>query len=188
MSVIGRVLSDDVQFLHAQLQKAFRFRDIVFDRNGTAVPPDQRNGAVGTAVVAAVGDPEIRGIGIVYELAVLSVGIGKGVSEKIRKQLRKLRIILDLHKQIHFRKLLETVFEITLDEASRNDQLLQLVFLVVGDLQDRINRFLLGTEDESAGIDHDRFAFFQIGCVFKKRIVKESDDMFGIDQILGTAQ
>ena len=78
------------------------------------------------------------------------------------KHFRQFRIIFDLHEQIDFRKFLETVFKIALYKTACDDQFLQAVLFVFGDLQDRVDRFSFRRKDEAAGVDQDCITFFQI--------------------------
>ena len=89
------------------------------------VASDQRNRAIGTAVITAIRDLEIGGIGIVGQFSVSAIGIGKLVVKQFRKQFREFWIVLDLHEKIDFRKFLKTVFKIALDKAAGNYQFLQ---------------------------------------------------------------
>ena len=73
----------------------FRLFDIVFDGEGTAVPSDQRDGAVGTAIVAAVGNTQIRRIAAVDQFAVLAVSADETVFKKLGKQFRQLFVFPD---------------------------------------------------------------------------------------------
>ena len=104
--------------------------------------------------------------------------------EEFRKQLREPRIIIKSNEKIDFREFFPAFFEVSLNETSGDDQLLELVFLVFRDIQDVVYRFLFGGKDESARIDDDDVAFPEIIFIFEERIIEKSHDVLAVDKIL----
>ena len=110
------------------------------------------------------------------------------MSKQIREQLRQFRIVFDLYEKIDLGELLQTIFIIALYKAAGDDQLLKPVFLVFRNLQYRVDRLFLRAQNKTAGIDQDRVALLQIVFILEKRIIKERDDVFTVNEILGTAK
>ena len=60
LAVRAEVLSDQVYFPHAARNEAGNFGDNSFYRTAPERAPDKRNGAKGTAVIAAFGNLDVR--------------------------------------------------------------------------------------------------------------------------------
>ena len=147
--------------------------------------PDERNGAVGAAAVAAFGNLEIGvrlgracQVSAFLGLGFAAQGPDKGVQFPCAKPA------------IHLRDKPGKFLRIALGQAAEHQQASHLPFgLAFGGLQDGIHGLLLGIADKAAGVDkehiHRTVLPFRHKLVTVLHLVQE---MLGIDGVLGAAQ
>ena len=145
--VVGRVLGDDDEFLHALGGQAARLFHQIFHGHAHVRAADERNGAVGTGAVAAFRNLEI---GIVRRC-------GEHPVQGIEVQ--------DAFPAVHFGDFGRKFFAVALRQAAEHRNFAHAPLLLGLDgLQDRLDRFLLGVLDETAGVD-DHFVDPAVGRI-----------------------
>ena len=102
---------------------------------------------------------------------------------------RDLLQLIGADDRVHFRHVLPDVAAIALHQAAGDDQLLRAAgLLVLGHLEDGVDRFLLGGIDEAAGVDDEDVG---IGGMRRQLVALRGElahHDFGIDEILRAAE
>ena len=105
------------------------------------------------------------------------------------EDLRHLRVLGHADDGIDLGDLLGEFLRVTLAETAGDDHALgRIIFLETHQVEDGVDRFLLGTLDESAGIDHQNVRGLRLLGNHKALSPEPPEDHLGIDQVLGTAQ
>ena len=91
--------------------------------------------------------------------------------------------------RVHFGHFRANVAAVALDQAAGDDQALRAAgLLVLGHLEDGVDRFLLGGVDEAARVDDDDVGLLRV----RRQLVAAGRELahhdLGIDEILGTPQ
>ena len=196
VAIAGGVLRDQRDLGHAPRGQCLAFRDDVLKRPGLISSADQRNRAIGAAVVAAVGDLHIGGVArrgqhaAGGEEAVVAIGEhGAQVFFRLRHHLGDAVVVLHAQKAVHLRHLRGQIAGIALGQAAGDEQLLQPArLLVLRHLEYGVDGFHLGGLDEAAGVDEDDVG---LGGVSHDRVAllrQEAQQVLRIHAVLGTAQ
>ena len=160
-TVEGRLLGHQDQLLRALGGESLRLLQEVLHRYRAVVSAQLRDDAVGTALVAALGDLEIRGV----VLCIL---------DALHLHVQTLDILLHADDLINLRKLLPNLLTVTLCEAARHDELLELsCFFIFTILDDGVDALLLRIPDEGAGIDDCNICLSRIIGELTARILLE---------------
>ena len=207
LAVAGGVLCHQGQLLDAQSVHILGLGDHVLHGAGAELTADGGDGAVGTAVVTALGDLEVGGVigggqhavtaqadgVLVLEGAVLLLGGEVLLLALLLYGLDSLHDVVDTaHAQegVHLGELLENLLAVALGETARDDDTLEgAVLLEPGLVQDVVDGLLLGALDEGAGgIDDDdvRVDILRGELVARGHHLVEHD--LGVQLVLGTAE
>ena len=181
--VVGRVLRDQDQLLHAGRGERGRLRDQVLHRHGAVRAADEGNGAIGAAAVAALGNLQI---GIALRAGNAARGQRPGLHAQVPQHRRKVARAVP---RVHLGDLRAQLVGIALRQAAEHDQLPRLAPLLrLHGRQDGVHRLLLGVADEAAGVQHQhvaRLLAFDNGKSIRRQLGQQ---MLGIDGVLRTAE
>ena len=165
----GGILSHQNVLLHAFFRQRANFVQHVLHFPGTEAAPDQGDGAVGAAVVTAVSNADVGGIGrggqhpAAGQNGIIPAAEALALAVQGRLQrLRQTRVLAHAHQQIDLRHIGHELFFVALGQTARSHQHLAFAgALVFGHLQQSVDALLLGGVDEAAGVDdqHLRFLF-----------------------------
>ena len=186
VAVIGQVLGNEDQFLHALLGQFLGFVKQVGQRHGNVAATDERNGTEGAAAVATFGDFEVsivlgggqHAAAAIFRLHFLFQQVGGD-------EVDVLHAIEGVHL-VDFR--LQLLAE-TLREATCHIQLLDFSLLAqLGVLQDGIDRLFLCVADEAAGVDDDRVGLPPGVVADDVAVLQQGGQMLRIDLVFGATE
>ena len=157
-----------------------------------------RNDAERAGMIAAFGDLDVRGMLRRRENARREIVI------QIRRQAAALAAparnspsdgrqnsfdFACSDDRVHFRNLLANLVAVALDQASGDDQFFRAAeFLVLGHLQDRVDRFFLRGRDEAAGVDDQDVGFVGARREFVAVARENAHHHLAIDEVLRASQ
>ena len=198
LSVKGRLLGNQNQFLHAALCKLLRFLKQLLHRYAAVVPTHLRNNTVGTMLITAFRN---------FQIGIISTCCYHTVSSSLRSLIDILDIIMLLSpkhfikrignringccskNRIDLRDLHLHFPRITLRQTAGYQKSLQLsVLSSFCHIKDRIDTFFLGIADKAAGIDNNCFRFLFIVCKLISVPGKQAKHNLRVHQILVTAK
>jgi hypothetical protein len=204
---VGRVLRDEVDFLHALGDEALGFADDGFLGAGTMLAADLGDDAEGAGVVAAFGDFDVghvvrreaeAGCGVVGNVARLGGdGVERAVCLKITLQSLAdnggdVGDLVEPDEGIDFGEEAGKVFLKTLGEAACHNDFLFFargVFLSgVDGVDDGADGFVFGNIDKRAGVDDESIGKLGIRHESHAFILQVSEHDLGVDEVLGTAK
>ena len=197
LSVAGGVLSDDVELFHALRGKLTRFLEYILHRAAAEPAADQRNRAVGAAIVAALRDLEISGVG--------GSGLHSAAAErKLQFVGEKLHLVAckrfehdvgdfivraDADGGVDLIELLGDLVLIALGKAARDDNRLDFsLAFEITQLQNLVNALLLGGFDKAAGVHDHRVRLFGVADKLKAAFLECIEKHFGVNLIFGAAE
>ena len=206
LAVAGGVLCHQGQLLDAQGVHILGLGDHVLHGAGAELASNGGDGAVGAAVVTALGDLEVGGVVGGGEDAVAAQADGilvlEGAVLLFGGDILTLALLLHgpdgLHdvvdtahaeKSIYLGELLEDLLAVALGETARDDDALEgAVLLEPGLVQDVVDGLLLGALDEGASVDDDdvRVDILRGQLVACGHHLVEHD--LGVQLVLGTAE
>ena len=197
-AIVGNILCDKDQFTASGLCQPLRLIQYALHAAAAVRSSDLRDHAVSTDIIAAFGDFQIGGVGLVRKLSgipeTLCQVAGPVAYEPFRlipfkgpDQLRQSAVFIDADESIHLRDLFCKLLGVTLDQASRDHQFLSGL-LVFRHGEDLIDGFLLCIIDETAGIDYDHIGSFRIIHDGMTRFLKDPLRHICVLEIFGTAQ
>ena len=145
-------------------------------------------------MVAAFGDLHVREVArggeharrqVVVEVRLQRIGGGWEALADIDDAVE----FVGADEGVDFRHFVADIAAVALHQAAGDDQLFGAAdFLVLGHLQDGVDRFFLGGVDETAGVDDQDVGL--VGMV--RQLVASGDELthhdFTIDEVFGTAQ
>ena len=203
-AVIGDVLRDEADFLHAGPDKGFRFTHYVLLGTAAVASADHGNDAVGAAVVAAFRYLDVgrvrRGKAVARRVPVRNVPafsfnevpVLYGPVHHLSDDFRQFGDLVRTDKGVHLRKQGGQFLPEALGQAARHDEFLVFrispIFPGTHDVQNGIDGFLLGLVNESAGIDHHYVREFRFRSHGHAGFLQVADHDFRVNQILGAAQ
>ena len=157
-----KILGDHLEFFHALRDQATHLVYDLVHRTGLISPGYDRDRTVRTSTVASLPDLHV------------SV-VPRGGEHTIRSQLLMVRLaqigdqLLPIEfpvETIYLGKFLLQIFQETLRQAPHHEELPDPSFLLLlAQLEDHIDRFLLGVADETAGIHHHDLAIDLMGIM-----------------------
>jgi len=182
-AVVGEVLGDQHQLLNPLVGKTLCLFHQQRDRFGDLLVADERDGAVGALVVAALGNLEV---GVVPRGREHPVRCVEQLEIGGFQQLRQFR---EGEEAIHFGQGFLQFRHVALDEASHHVQLLDLAaFLAFNLVQNLVHGFFPRIVDEAACVDDHDVAFL---CAFVVQLVSVAVELrghnFRIHNVFGTA-
>ncbi len=159
-------------------------------------PADQRNGAVGAAVAASVGELDIGGIGGGGQHARRAEeAIALAGEQRVRALVgllnggKQLLIGGHAHQQVDLGNFGAQIFTIALHEAARDDQHAAFSALFVfGHIENRVDRFFLCGEYEAAGVDDDDLGLARIGDNGVARLAEHAQHDLAVHAVFRAAQ
>lgn len=204
---VSGVLGDEIDFLHALGDEAFRFAHDGVLGAGTVLAANLWDDAEGAGVVAAFGDLDVghviwreaeAGGGVVGDVARLG---GDGVERAVFGEVAfeglandggDVGDLVEADKGIDFGKKAGEIFLESLGKATGDDDLLFFaggVFLAgVHGFDDGADGFVFGDIDEGAGIDDEGVSHLGIGHDRHTFILKVSEHDLGVDEVLGATE
>ena len=172
-SITGSILRDDNEFLHPFRSQLLRF--------GNITAPDSWNCTIGAAVVAALGDFQISCPRLGRnQPGVFSIAIQHLFAQDLGQNLSHLWIIADCQKTIDLRHFRFQISFVALSQTAY-DQFPAILILIFCHFQDRIDRFLLGRLNKSAGIDDNRFRFVNVADNFMSGLPQQAHHSLTVD-------
>ena len=193
-AVAGGVLADQVDFADALLEEAGGLGDDGFEApaaEGAAILGDHAEGA---GMIAALGDLHVGEVARGGENArgevVIEVGLqGVGIRFQPFADGDDAFQFVGADEGVDFGQFLADIAAVAFDQAAGDDQFAGAAdFLVLGHLEDGVDRFLLGGVNEAAGVDDEYVGLIGMGGEF----VAFGDELphhdFTIDEVFGTAQ
>ncbi len=200
-SVERRVLGDEDQLSYPARGERLGFAHDRVGRPAPVVPAQRRDDAEGALVVAALGHLDVRIVPRCGEHA-RAVGVVQ-IRWEARDQLQRddasgaaaldgaddFRHVAGSEHGVDLRDLRLQLVAIPLAQAPRHHQapagagLLQL-----RQLEDRIDRLLLGRIDERARIDDEHLRLGGIGRQHVARLLRQAHHDLGVDEVLGAAE
>ena len=164
LAVARGVLRDEAQLPHAERRKLPRLLHDFAHRPRAEAAADGRDHAIGAAVVAALRNLQIREMLLRGDDALPAERRGVDVAEA-RERLFRIRAAHRLadvavgagaEYAVDLGHLLQKLLAIAFGQATRDHDAAEgVVFLQPGDVEDVVNRLLLGAFDKRAGIDDD---------------------------------
>ncbi len=92
-------------------------------------------------------------------------------------------------QRVHLGQLFPDVRPVALHQAARHDQLLRLAGLLVrGHFENRVDRFLLGRVDETAGVDDEHVGLVRVGGELMPARGELAHHDLAIDQVFGASK
>ena len=173
-AVVGGILADDDDFLHAVGHELLGFGDEFVDGTRAVGTADEGDGAVGTGAVAAFGNLEV---GVVRRSGEVAMGVGEAEE-------------FGTMPFVDFGHLVLQLLHVALDEASADDETGAVVAAFFGGdlVEDGVDALLLGIADETAGVDDDGVAVVAL-AVEEDSVAfggETAGEFFAIDGVLGT--
>ena len=197
LPIPGGVLGNDGKLRDPVLRKPASLLQHILHGHGTEAPPDHGNGAVGTAVVAALGDFQIgkEGQGGQHPPAGhghIQLGaemhhpfVGKHMIDHVND----LCLVPDAHHGVHLGEFRRSLLPVALRQAAGHNDLPDgALRLQLAQLQDRVDCFLLGGLDKAAGVYHHHVRIPRLGDQFIAPLPDQMEHTLRIHQILGTAK
>ena len=195
-AIAGRVLRDERELAHALRGQAAHLLEDIRLRTAAVAATDQRNRAVGAAVVAALADADVRAVlgcgqhaAVLKERAVVVRVDGALSGECLADGLVDLLILVDAEDRIDLGHLLADGFRVALGEAARrHQQAAHAGLLVLRHFKEGGDGLLLGGLDEAAGVDDDDLG---PGRVIDDLIAvrgEVAEHLLGIDAVFAASQ
>jgi hypothetical protein len=193
LAVAGGVLGDQVELDETRGFELLRLGHQALDGAAAEAPAPDRNRAEGAGVVAPLGDLEVR------EAAGGQQARRRVVEDHVRRG-RQRRAAAELDHVAHLAELVEPDEAVDLgdlagelvaeavDHAAGHQDLLDPLPLPSHDLEDRVDRLLLGLLDEGAGVDDHRVGMVEVldDLVAAARQLAQHD--LAVDEILRAAE
>ena len=206
LAVAGGILSNQRQLLDAQGVHVLGLGHHVLHGTGAELAADGGDGAVGAAVVTALGDLEVGGVvgggedavaaqtdGVLVLKGAILLACGDVLALGLLFYcLDGVHDVVDTayaEKSVHLGQLLQDLLAVALGETARDDDALQgAVLLEPGLVQDVVDGLLLGAFNEGAGVDDDDVCvdILRGQLVARGHHLVEHD--LGIQLVLGTAE
>ena len=196
LAVAGGVLSDQVDFPNSLAEQAGGFRHDGLETTAPELAPVLRDDAERAGVVAALGDLHVGEVlgggkhargGIVVEVQAARVH-GRGVFDPLAHGHDAVDFV-GPDDGVHLGHVLQDVAPVALDQAPGDDQALRPAhLLVLGHLQDGVDRLLLGGVDETASVDDQHLGLVRMGGELMPAGGELAHHDFRIDQILGATE
>ena len=203
-AVVGNVLRNEADFLHAGPDEGFRFTHHVLLGAAAVASPDHRDDAVGATVVAAFRYLDVgrmRGskavarrvpVRNILALAFNKIFIRSGPLHHLRDDFREFGDLVRADEGVHLRQQGGQFLLEALGQAARYNQL--LVFRISSalpgahDVQNGVDGFLLGLVNESAGVDYHHVRQLRFRSHGHAGLLHVADHDFRVNQVLGAAQ
>ena len=194
--VARRILRDEDQLLRAVFNERARLLLDALHRAAAVAAADQRDRAVGAAVVAALGDLEVREVARRRKLAVAAQRHLFLLREALRKAFHRafdaggdVAVRADAEHAVHLGQLLVDLLAVALRETSRDDELLDAALLLERrKLEDLVDRLLLRALDEAAGVDDRDVGERRVVAQFKARVFEARHQHFAVHLVFCAAQ
>ena len=163
-TVARGVLRDEVQLLDADRLQLLGLADDVLDGAGAHFAADEGNGAVGATVVTALGDLQVRGVlrrgedALAAErgaFLILEGGVFFASCHRLDR-LGDLVVGAGAEHGVHLGHFSEDLLAVALGEAAAGDDALErAVLFQPRNVENVLDRLLLGALDKAAGVDDD---------------------------------
>ena len=196
VAVAGGVLRDQRDFRHTARGQFAAFLDDAVKGARVVRPADEGDGAVAAAVVAAVGNFHVGGVGgrgqhalgVKEAFAVADVA-GAPSRLGLPHHFQQARVVRHAHEAVHLGHFAVEVVDVALGEAAGDEQLFEPArLLVLRHLENGLDGFLLGRLDEAAGVDEDDLRLGGVGDDLVARLFERSEDHFAVHAVLGAAE
>ena len=196
--VLRRVLRDEDDLLHAARGEVHHLIADILDGAAAVGAADVGDGAEGAAVVAALGDLHIGGVGgrrrdarrvLVIEQLVLACDDDAVSLERLLDGLHDAVPRACADDGIRLRHIIEELLPVALAEATCDDEAAAAAgLLVFRHVEDGRDRLLLGGLDERACIDDEDIRLRRLRRELDAVLPEDAEHHFRIDEILGTAK
>jgi len=201
VAVVGRILGDQDQLLHAAVAQAARLVEDAIRRAADRRALDGRDRAEGARAAAAIRDLEI-GAGALHRDPAHAALVGAHRHGLVGQVVDRLRVFAraqpphqvdDVHPAaradhaVQPGHLARQIAPVALREASRGDQVLVRRF-VGGQLAQRVEAFLAGGLDEAAGVDDQHLGAAGVVGAAQTRAFQQGGHRVGIDGVFRAAE
>ena len=203
-AVVGGVLADEVDLLHARGDETLDLPDHRLDGAAAVATAHPGDDAEGAGVIASLGDLHIGGVrGGEADTGRVVVGDVGGSPGDLDKRLFPFLIeqpvkegtgpldLVEAHERVDLGKLRGKIGGIALREAAADDEFLaglRPVETATVRLQDGPDALFLGGIDEAAGIHQNHVGFVGLGGEFVTMTLGISKHDLRIDEVLGAAE
>ena len=196
-AVAGDVLGDDDQLLHPPVGQGLGLGEQGLHAPAAVAAPEIGDDAVGAAVVAALGNLQVGGVGrrghhpgpVLLRVVDVAEAAGMAADGHLLQGGDDVGVAAGAQHAVHLGHLLLQLVLVPLGQAAGHQQLAQLArVLQGGQLQDVLDGLALGGVDEAAGVEHRHVRPLRVGHQLIPGIPGQGHHLFGIDQILGAAQ
>jgi hypothetical protein len=194
-AVRSGVLPDQRDFAGAGCRQVFRLAHHGLEAPAAKFSAKLRNDAERAGMIAAFRDFDVGGVARRGHNARGQIVVQK--SGRLRGQHAQIAFhgfenALDLagaHDGVHFGHLLQNLLPKSFDQASRDNQFLgRSKFLVLGHLQNGVDRFFLRGFDEAARVHHEHFRFIRARREFVTFARKNTHHYLAIYEVLRASQ
>ncbi len=175
----------------ARPRQALGFVDQLFHGLRMQIPPDQGDGAVGAAVVAAVAGAQKGPVGGRGQQPIpqAAAQLGQGRLQLFGQQRRQLLILPDPQEDVDLRQFGRQFFPVPFRQAPGGHQDAAIAgLLILGHLQDGVDALLLGRVDEAAGVHDQHLRRPGVGGEGIAEAAEQAQHPLRIHLILGTAK
>ena len=159
-------------------------------------PADHGDGAEGAAVGTPFPDPYIGGVGgsrqhpVLFKVGIVVLtDVNAPAFERLSDLIRQRTVLIDAEQQVDLRNLLQQVLFVTLGQTAGHDQqpAASGVF-VLRHFKNRVDRFLLGGTDKSAGVDQQNIRFSGIGRKPVSSVPQKAQSGFRVNPVFIASQ
>ncbi len=197
-AVHGCLLRDEDELRHPVRRERPRFGKQLLHRNAPVSPADARNHAVGTELVAALGDLEIRvmaaGRDHAAKVSFHRPALVQNVRVPFALQRRQNRVRDHIEgrradQRVHLGHLGKDLLPVALRQAAGHDENLQLRGLLeLCEGKNFPDALLLRLVDEAAGVDDRRFRLILIVRQDKTPGLKDPQHLFAVHPVFVAAE
>ena len=180
-------MGDDVKFLDAPLGQPLHFVKQLMHRNRRVAACDEWDGTEGAEPVAALRDLEIAVVAWGSQAALVGQVVAVGVP-KVGKHAFPVKLAVEA---VHFGQSFDKVGAETFRQASHDKQLADsTLFLGLTQLEDGVDRLLLGIGDKAARVHHHCLTIDSAAVVAHAVAccLQLTHQVLAVHKILGTAQ
>ena len=196
-AIPGNVLGNDQQLLHAAVRQAPGLLQQGLEVPAAVAAPEVWDDTVGAAVIAALGDLQVGGIGgrghhtraiLDGMVDVPEVGGGVPLHDGLDGG-NDVGVAAGAQDTVHLGQLLQDLILVALGKAAGHQQLFQFTCAFQrGDGQNGVDGLTFGRVNKAAGVDHRYVGPLGLSGDGVARRPAQSHHLLGVHQILGTAQ
>ena len=191
------ILRDNDEFTHAVPGKGARFIEHIFHRAAAVLAAKRGDNAVGTVVIAPLGDAEVCVVGRCGAKAGKLVDGSMDAAKAARHTARHrpldggddLGVASGAEDAVDFGHFLDNLILIALREAAGDEDLFdRSLLLPARGLQNRVDRLFFGAVDKAAGVDNDDLRVRRVIRERMSGVADERHHLLGVDEVFRAAE